>query len=456
LDFKAAAVRVVGRRDFLKGLGAAGLTASGALVRPVSHPGVVLEGVISPRRLGAMLGMTESPPVPPGPAVSVAFPSSPLGAPIGVLASSDRDETLDLSIVRVGWYGGRGVRRIWSGQVPVSSQHRAVIDVPTTGPFRDGLHLVVARSAERKTHAQFHPFVVTNAGSDARIVLQLATLTYQAYNAWGGTSLYAYNSGGTAGTAVQLDRPYDIFDGLGCLLLGDLQLVQWLDRYGHQVTYATNLDTHQNPGLMDGRRLFLANFHDEYWSSAMRDNLERWVANGVNAAFLSANNIYWQAELDLDAAAPTMLCSKDPNDPPQYLFRSPQVGRPEAALLGAAYDSFAFPYGRAFDWEVQNAHHWLYSGTGLRAGDRIERLIGYEWDRYDPYPADLGVTVLAGAPTTPGRRHNATIIERPGRGTVVNVGTTYWSRLLTGGGHWKPGPHRAVEQITTNLLYELG
>jgi hypothetical protein len=447
---------LVGRRTFLKGLAAIGFGSAGGLFGRESGYGVTLDGVMRRRRLQAMLGMWESPVVQPGPAVSVGLPSTPLGTPISVLASSDRSETLELAIVRVGWYEGQGTETLWSGQVNVDTLHRVVVDVPTGGRFTDGLYLVVARSIQRTTQPQFHPFVVTNASSDARVVVQLATFTYQAYNAWGGQSLYAYNSTGATGTSIAINRPYDIFDGLGFLLLGDLQLVQWLDRSGYSVTFATNFDTHRNQRLMDGRALFVTNFHDEYWTSSMRDNLEGWVANGVHAAFLSANSIYWQAELDLDPVTPTLLCSKDPTHPSQYLFRSPQVGRPEAALLGAAYDSFAFPYGRAFDWVVEHSDHWLYAGTGLRNGDRIKRVIGYEWDRFDPDTNAGGVTVLAGSTTTRGRRHNATIAERLGRGTVVNVGTTYWSRLLTGGGHWKAGPDRAVEQMTTNLLHQLG
>ncbi len=459
-DASAVRPHQVPRRAFLAGLAASGAALGSRSKLDLGRSGfgrngIRLDGVIGAARLRSMAAMAESPVVGPGPALSVMAPSVELGTPIVVRASSDRVETLDLAISRVGWYDGRGASTVWRGQAKVDRTHRAVLDVRTNTGFSDGVHVLVARSVERSTSPTTHPFVVTNSQSDAPTVVQIATLTYQAYNGWGGASLYDYNSPEGAAASVALDRPYDIFDGLGCLPLGDLQLVQWLERQRIPVTYATNLDTHQNPNLMRGRKLFLTNFHDEYWSAAMRNNLERWVVDGTHSAFLSANSIYWQVELDLAGDTPTMHCAKDPLVPTQYLFRSSQVGRPEAAFLGAAYDSFAHPYGTAFDWVVENSDHWLYDRTGLRNGDRIKRLVGYEWDRLDPGHGISGLTVLAGAAVRNGRRHNATIIEQPGRGTVLNVGTTYWSRLLSGGGHWPDRPHRAVEQMTSNLFSQL-
>jgi hypothetical protein len=355
--------------------------------------------------------------------------------------------------VRIGFEEGRGTRVIWSTEVDVGPSHRTVYERPDTSSLRSGIYVICARQLDRAGANRLHPFVVVDPDDTAPIVMQVASNTYQAYNGWGGASMYAYNSPNGEASSVSLARPYDIYDGLGCALLGDVQLAWWLERHSYQVTYATNIDTHTNRDLMAGRRLFLSNFHDEYWSSHMRTNLQAWIGSGVNAAFLASNNLYWQVSLDEAADGWKMHCAKDPAHPEQYLFRSPQINQPATEILGVDYDSFKHPYGTArFDWIAQSTDHWLYRGTDMRAGESIAGLVGYEWDRLPKGAVAGDTTVLASSPTTPGRHHNAAVKQHPSGARVFAAGTNYWSRLLVGGGHWPTDPR--VEAMTHNLLRE--
>ena len=70
-------------------------------------------------------------------------------------------------------------------------------------------------------------FIVRPAGpTNARILLQLATNTYSAYNNWGGYSLYSYHGrGGLQGHRVSFDRPMaGLFDRW------ELDFVEWAER----------------------------------------------------------------------------------------------------------------------------------------------------------------------------------------------------------------------------------
>jgi hypothetical protein len=396
-------------------------------------------------------GAVQSPVASPELSITAGASSVELGTPVEVAAAASGHDRLDLAVYRLGWSDGD-----WA--VPVSQLRnvdsdvalRPIASLPTYG-WRSGIHLAVATPAGGGSPHRVAPFVVTDPTASSPIVMQVPFTTYQAYNAWGGASLYDFNSPNGRATAVELDRPFDVFDGAGFLYYGDLQLAVWLEREGYDITYATSWDTHTNPELMHGRRVFLSAFHDEYWSPTMRTNLETWLANGVHAAFLGANSIYWQVGLDRTDGRPEMRCDKV-HGGPQGTFRS--LGRPEHQLLGTQYESYRFPYGTAAsDWVVARSDHWVYAGTGLADGDRIERLVGYEWDRLPNDPPAPGVIVLANSPVDGGGRHHACIVEREGAGIVFNAGTNYWPRLLIGGGHWQP--HPIVAQITRNLIDRL-
>lgn len=362
----------------------------------------------------------------------------------------------DLTIFRVDGNERTGLKRVWSKanvEIPLTLANVASVNVPRS--WASGLYLVRAHNARKATGFAWHPFVVTNWAVTSPLVVQVPTFTYQAYNAWNGASLYSFNSSGARAESVGLRRPFDVFDGCGFSFYGDLPFAWWLSRQGIDALWVTSEQTHLQPDLMDNRSLFVSVFHDEYWTPQMRTNLEQAVANGAHAAFLGANNIYWQVELEglepHSSGEPRLHCAKDKTGP-QSRFRD--VGRPEANLLGSQYGHFRFPYGEAAaDWIVASSTHWIYQGTGLHDGDRIERLIGYEWDRLPGTEVPPNVVKLADSEVMPTHPHHATMVSTPGGGTVFNAGTTYWPRFLAGGGHWQPNP--MVHRMTRNLIDRL-
>jgi len=80
--------------------------------------------------------------------------------------------------------------------------------------------------------------------------------------------------------------------------------VRFLEREGYDVSYVTDVDTHQRPvtdGAALGHRIFLSVGHDEYWSWPMRERVERARDRGVRLAFLGADVGYWQIRFEPSA-----------------------------------------------------------------------------------------------------------------------------------------------------------
>ncbi len=178
-------------------------------------------------------------------------------------------------------------------------------------------------------------------------------------------------------------------------------MTRWLESQGYDLSYYTNLDVSTNPWQLYSQKIFLSVGHDEYWSMDGRDHVQQARDNGINLAFFSANTGYWQVRFDSSSSGQAnrvMTIYKDTSgigtgaslDPiaatnptaATTLFRSPEVNRPENELLGVGYigDWGAGNLFNGFDYVVSNASDPYYANTGLKNGDRLIGLVGYEWD----------------------------------------------------------------------------
>ena len=95
--------------------------------------------------------------------------------------------------------------------------------------------------------------------------------------------------------------------------------------------------------------------------------------------------------------------------------------------------------------------HAMYEGTGLKQGDTIPQLVGYEYDRTFELDTPSPVEVVARSPLVdaegrPGYSE-ATIYKAPSGALVFGAGSIYWPRGLDG-----PLRDARVERMTANLL----
>jgi hypothetical protein len=369
---------------------------------------------------------------------------------------------------------------------PAIMSFRLADDIPS------GYYVVrlEAKQPDGKTATGECFFVVrsANPGKDTKILLQLSTNTYNAYTNWGGYSLYAYNGKNRVqGHRVSFDRPISSqFNNW------ERPFVEWAEKAGYKIDYCVNSDLEFHPELLKHYKLVLSVGHDEYWSSPMRDNLEKFVASGGNIAFLSGNTCCWQVRSEDKGRA--LVCYKqayraDPlykkGDPKllSTLWSHHLVGRPENTLTGVGFlwGGYHRSHGQHMDgsgaFTVHRPDHWLFEGTALKRGAAFggkDSIVGYECDGCElawkdglPSPTHRdgtpkGFTVLATSPARwhpddcewyekweKGRNGHAVMGVYTNGGTVVTAGTTDWS-------HGLRGNDPAVARITKNILDKLG
>ena len=387
------------------------------------------------------------------------------------------------------WEAGPGWPCCWEYAIPEDWR---------SGVYRMELHADGQGNLSKNTHwghrtAEHHVLLVVRSAkpaSTSKILLQLTTCTYMAYNCWGGKSTYEYNSEGRQAARVNLLRPGHGYYGSG-FTNWERQFVHWCDRESIELEYATNYDLETWPEGFDDYRLILSVGHDEYWSAPMRNNLERFIENGGNASFFSGNSICWQVRFEDNGK--TMVAYKENyKEDPRYksgehhlvsaLWSHPVVNRPENHLTGVGFPmgGYHLSHGAYMDgpgeYNVRRADHWVFEGTELKEGQTFggeNTIVGYETDgcayiEKDGYPVPthedgtpesfiilcqapalwtgMDFDVFQEAKVSSDGRATMGIYERGG--TVFTSGTTDWSHGL------EDDP--IVQQITRNILNRLG
>ena len=339
--------------------------------------------------------------------------------------------------------------------------------------WRGGLYVATLESQDK--YRSCVPFVVREDGKAADLLIVLPFTTYQAYNMYPvdkqlGSSLYnAYLPGGKEGgadicsTRVSFDRPYHQ-DGLPRLFELDQAFAQWVEAQPYTIAYASSIDLHA--GRVDPAKYKAMVFsgHDEYWSPQMRGVLQSALTRGVSAAFMAANNVYWNIRLDASEAGSEyrqVTCYKRHPDPAAAAGVSPTVlwrdlGQPEQQVLGAMYTAIiADPKPRPL--VASTTAHWFWGGTGLKDGDQIPHLVAGEADKVFPHvKGGPKPTILAQSPfTATGDRNKpvtdtqqTVLCQYPSGAWVFDAGTFHWNHGLS-----TPGfVDERVQRATRNLL----
>jgi hypothetical protein len=392
------------------------------------------------------------------------------------LRVSTRAPSWQVSAYRIGYYGGTGGRLVWrSALQPGVDQPRAVVDaatntwtapwspsltVPTDATWPPGQYLLRLESSDGG--ATFVPLVVRDDGSRSDLLVQSAVTTWQAYNGWGGASLYQ----GTRGRAdvVSFDRPYT-GNGSGEFLGREFEFIWMAERLGLDVSYWTDVDLHERGDLALQHRAVVIPGHDEYYTVEMRQALERARDAGVNLGFFGANNVYRRIRLEPSDLGPLRHevnyreASRDPmdgKDPTRVTtsFREAPAADPESSLVGNYYECNPVTAG----WVVADASAWMFEGSGFQDGDVVPDMVGNEYDRVTAgVPTPENIQVLAHSPVNcKGLRSYAdsTWYSAPSGAGVFSAGTFGWEPLLDA--DCPDGPPTTDEcrivKVTENIL----
>ncbi len=490
------------RRDALKQLAAAGAGASlagCAIISGVDRDNAIVRENRLPGTRDWMLTKTRI-----DPATKYRCPwiegycshtSARAGDTITFHVSTNPSSSFRLEIFRTGYYGGLGGRRVaelgpFSGRVqpdPVVGPKRvrdcqwepsASWRIP--GDCVSGVYLAKL-TAEVEGWQSYILFIVRD-DRRADFLFQCSDHTWQAYNRW-PNQFALYDNGQHqwwwgGDVQVSFNRPYgkycQILDaplstGSGEWFLWEFPFAYWMEEQGYDVSYLSNQDTHHDPkGLLRAKGL-LSVGHDEYWSLEMFRNVEAAVAAGVNVGFFSGNAVCGRILLAPDARGRRDRAFERIGvfGPPGGTFEFQAMSslrheRPYANELVGAHSTG--PVTGGADWVCALPEHWLFAGTGMKRGDGIPGLVGWEWHG-DPAKIP-GLEIVASAPTqsAPGKPNGgvftATVYPGPKGNGVFNAGTCWWADGLSAPpGYVRPsvytspqGPDPRVQRITANVL----
>jgi hypothetical protein len=381
-----------------------------------------------------------------------------------------------VSAYRIGWYGGPGGRLVWRSPVQRGvNQPRATVESATktwSAPWAPSLTIdtdetwppgqYLLRLESDNGGATFVPLVIRDDGSHSDLLMQSAVATWQAYNGWGGASVYTGNNG--RADVVSFDRPYT-GNGSGEFLGREFEFIWFVERVGYDVSYWTDIDLDVRGELALNHRGIVIPGHDEYYTVRMRENLEKARDGGVNLGFFGANNIYRRIRLENSPTGSSRRmvnyrdATRDPlngKNPAEVTtsFREAPNANPESSLIGNYYECNPV----SADWVVGDASVWMFEGSGFKNGDRVPKMVGNEYDRITQgVPTPANIQVIAHSPVTCKTLQswaNSTWYSAPGGAGVFSAGTFGWSPTVDA--ICPNGPETNVEcrivKVTENLL----
>ena len=423
------------------------------------------------------------------------------GETIDLFVSTDPPRPFRLEVFRMGYYGGRGARLMatpgpFDGKAQPTPkpgekdlhecrwEKAAELRIPddwTSGVYLARLTTVVDESKE--PYWQSYIVFIVKDDRPADILFQCSDNTWQAYNRWPSHYSVYSNPKGEQGpwSDVSFDRPYGreaqyngvvndpLTVGSGEFLPFEYPLAYWLEENGYDVSYCSNSDM-ISPDRGLKCKTFISVGHDEYWDIRQFRSVEKMRDEGVSLLFLSGNAVCWVSPYrDSADGRPNRIFFRGgpygaENDYAKLRRRLhgpfPESGPDEGLLMGARNVE---PVNGGGDWIVTKPDSWVFAGTGLKAGDRVPGLVGWE---YHGAPADLpGLEVVAEGTAWVGgqvpQKWTATVYPGPKGNFVFNAATIFWAQGLSSPpGHTLPwthfsrphGPDERVRRITKNLL----
>ncbi len=485
------------RRDLLRGIGA--VAAGVALGGPVGAASPTT-GISVP--ISAIAGWVRRENIRPGDGTWLRGPAAVAGELEGYASAtsvnlggtisffvSTTSPTFSIKVYRMGYYQGLGARLIetrspltgFARPMPAPDQY-GTVDCQWPASFRvvvdhrypPGQYLVRLENAQHQF--RFIPFLVRDDTSSATFVYLSAVTTWQAYNTWGGYSLYRQATpvgGVTVSNAnravrVSFNRPYDreFANGAADFVGNEFPLLFLAEQMGLDLTYWTDVDLHVRGASLTRHRALLSLGHDEYYSPAMRAAVTNAVAHGVNVAFFGANFCYRKIRFEpgVNGADRLMINYRSTADP--ITAANPSLATvnwsqypsdlPESTFTGSMYGGV----NGVGSLTVADASSWVWQGTGVRDGTVLAGALGGEFNHYNPYSTNPANVEVVGHSPVGGGVSDVTYVAEPGQGGVFASGTGHWVYDLSNapklGNFWVPaalpGVTNVIRRATMNVF----
>jgi len=388
---------------------------------------------------------------------------------------SGRNKSATVTLYRLGYYGGIGARKVWelslanvapqesatvtaAPERTVSTKWPVAVNLPISNQMPPGEY--VARLDDGGP-ATFAPLLIKDESARSPLVLISSVLTWQAYNHFGGYSLYkgAAQDHGTRSRVVSFDRPYD-GNGAGQIFVHEFGVIKTAEKLGLDITYLTDLDVDAKPALLKEHTSIIFGGHAEYWTRPMRSGVVSARDSGTNIVVLGANTGYWKTRLQNNGREVAVW--RDNLDPYRSdalkvtnQWRSGPAAQPESEILGSAYAGL----GVKANYQVVRSSAWPIAGTTLKAGDIIKGVVGREVDSPDRDPGPGVQLMLSTNTKVRGRaeRVGMTYYTTKSGSGVLNASTDGWVCSITNSCNWTrilKESSLQVEEITAQILKE--
>jgi len=241
--------------------------------------------------------------------------------------------TVNIQVYRMGYYQGTGGRLVNSASnVAINNDYTCKAMDNTTGLVdcgnwastytipgsalpASGIYLAKLTASTGDQTAVVFTVRDDKRTVPSKLLYVLPDATYQAYNLFGGKSLYwGYEGPNTAsGTdravKVSFNRPYAQAGAEMNWFLGpDFELLFWLEKQGYDVSYTDDVQVHNEPAQLRQHDTVVVSGHSEYWSLPQFDGFLKARDLGVNIASFSANTAYWKVRYE--DSNRTLVCYK--------------------------------------------------------------------------------------------------------------------------------------------------
>ena len=239
------------------------------------------------------------------------------------------------------------------------------------------------------------------------------------------------------------------------------RLLGWLEREKLRHDLYSDYQLHAGQLDLDAYQVLIISTHPEYWSRDAYTHVKKWVLErGGKLLYLGGNGI--DCEVDLPESA-TMRCKTwQPRPAGSTVFTDPKTGKTydcrfhytaesPAELLGVVFTEAGAATAAPF--QVTDASHWVFAGTGLQDGavfgtESLHERIpggasGHEQDKRTAYSPKNTVLLARGLNIDNGGAEMI-LHETKSGGAVFSVGSITWPACVL--------VDNATSKITRNVL----
>lgn len=423
------------------------------------------------------------------------------GERLDIMISTFPLQSYKIDFYRTGYYSGTGGRLIHSigplagKQQPTPSPgdkniHECNWEVSTSLTIPEawisGVYLgklTTIPQSEKEPYWESYIIFIIKDERPVDILFQCSDNTWQAYNRWPNNySLYTHPKGVSGPwAAVSFDRPYGrqsqftgivndpLSFGSGEFISFERPFSYFLEQHGYDVAYCSNSDM-LTPDRALNAKAFLSVGHDEYWDIRQFKSVEVLRDKGVNLLFFCGNSICWvtpfsdstkgQPNRKILRAGPYGANNAYAINRHEVNGPFPETGPDEGLLMGVRNIR---PINGGGDWTIVKPEHWIFEGTGIKKGDKIPGLIGWEFhgDAADIKGLEVVAEGMAYSGGTIPVRWQSVVFPGPKSNFIFNASTIFWAQALSNPpGHTLPWSHYSrphgvdprVQKITHNLL----